>query len=277
MAALKHETYIRASGRFPRIDFPELQRYSPVMFYLAWRSISIKYKQTLIGIGWALLQPIATMVVFTVIFGKLANLPSEGVPYFMLTLTGILPWQLFSQAVTNSTDSVVNEKAMITKIYFPRLILPCAAVLASVTEFGIALLVLFGLMLVYRVSPGPYIWLSPLFILLALILAMGVGLWLSALNVRYRDVKYAVPFLLQLGWFVSPIGYSTHTVPADWRLAYMLNPMVSVIEGFRFCFLGGTFKLDWTAVLASTVFALLLFLGGLFFFRHTERTFADVI
>ena len=271
------EVIIKPKGSWPKIDFKELWRYREVIWFLSWRNISVKYKQTLIGIGWALLQPIASMVVFTVIFGELAKLPSANVPYSILTLTGVLPWQLFSQALGNCTESVVNEKSMVTKIYFPRLVLPLSAVLSSLVEFAIAACVLLGMMVYFRVSCGPYVWCAPLFVFWALLLAFGAGLWLSALNVRYRDVKYVVPFLLQLGWFLSPIGYSTQTIPEKWRLLYFLNPMASVIDGFRFALLGGSFRLDWRAFQLSMLFGLLLVVSGLFFFRRTEKTFADVI
>ena len=214
---------------------------------------------------------------FTVVFGGIANLSSEGVPYPVMTYAGVLPWSLFATSVTMSSQSVVSSSQRVTKVYFPRLVLPAASVITSTVDFLIAFVILIGLMAWYRIVPGVAILYLPLFVLLAIAASLGVSLWLSALDVRYRDVKYAVPFLTQLGIFVSPVGFSTTVIPEQWRLLYSLNPMVGVIDGFRWGLLGSTFTPDWAGLALSTSVVLIVLMGGALFFRKMERTFADVI
>ncbi len=270
------ETLISAKGPLLGINLPELWRYRDLFLTLTWRNILVHYKQTVVGVAWALIRPLLTMVVFTVIFGKLARFTSEGVPYPLLVMVGVLPWQLFASSLTESSQSVVAHASMITKIYFPRLVIPAAAVLSSLVDFLITAIIFVGLMAWYGVMPGARILMLPLFLLLALAAAFGAGIWLAALNVRFRDIRFIVPFLVQLGLYVSPVGFASTVVPERWQLLYSLNPMVGVIDGFRWCLLGQAVTLGhgfWVSVLI----VLLVLFGGLIFFSRMERTFADVI
>lgn len=259
------------------VDFKELWRYRELFGFLAWRDILIRYKQTAIGICWAVLQPVLTMIVFTVIFGRVAKLPSGGAPYSVMTFAALLPWQFFSNAMTQSSQSLVSSTNLITKIYFPRLIIPASATISGAVDFVIAFVILLGLMVWYKVSFGLLLLLLPMFFLIAFFAAFGVGLWLSALNVKYRDVKHVVPFLVRMGLFVSPVGFMSTVVPEKWRFVYSLNPMVGVIDGFRWCILGDQFKPYWPGFWASFVVVLVLLFSGTIFFRSTEKTFADII
>lgn len=268
---------IQRSRGIVSIDLPELFRYRELLLFLAWRDIVTRYRQTAIGIGWALIRPLLTMIVFTVVFGGIANLSSEGVPYPVMTYAGVLPWSLFATSVTMSSQSVVAGSQMVTKVYFPRLVLPASAVLTSTVDFLIAFVILIALMAWYGIVPGVAVLYLPLFVLLAIAASFGASLWLSALDVRYRDVKYAIPFLTQLGIFVSPVGFSTTVIPEQWRLLYSLNPMVGVIDGFRWGLLGSEFTPDWTGLALSTSIVVIMLTGGALFFRKMERTFADVI
>jgi lipopolysaccharide transport system permease protein len=258
------------------LNLREIWHYRELLYFLVWRDIKVRYKQTFLGATWAVLQPFLTMVVFSIFLGYLAKMPSDGLPYPLFTYTALLPWQLFAYALTEASNSVVNNQRVITKIYFPRLIVPLASVLSGLVDFGIAFVVLLGMMLFYQV---PLTWrlvaLPPL-ILLALASALAVGLWLSALNVQYRDVRYVLPFLAQFWFFMTPIAYPTSLVPEAWRPLYALNPMVGVVEGFRWALLGTDTQVGPVLVI-SIVAVTLLLVGGLFYFRRLEFTFADVM
>lgn len=271
------ERIIRPRKGLARINFAELWRYRELFGFLTWRDILVRYKQTAIGITWAVVRPVLTMVVFTVIFGRLAKLPSGGIPYPILTFAALLPWQFFANALTESSNSVVASSSMISKIYFPRLIIPFAAVVSGMVEFLISCCILAGMMIWYKVPVTFAILWLPLFLMLAFLCALGIGLWFSALNVEYRDVRYIVPFLVQFGLYVSPVGFSSAIVPAKWRLLYSLNPMVGVIDGFRWALLGTKDTLYMPGLYLSILMVLVLFVSGIFFFKRMERTFADII
>ena len=259
------------------IDLNELWRYRELFFFLAWRDVLVRYKQTYLGIAWAILQPFLTMVVFTVIFGKLGKFPSNGAPYPLVAFAALLPWQLFSNALTESSNSLVASANMISKIYFPRLIIPASAVISGIVDFACSIVILFFLMLYYRTAFTIELLLLPLFLLHATLSAFAVGVWLSALNVKYRDIKYVVPFLTRVGIYISPVAFLSNIVPERWRLLYDLNPMVCVIDGFRWCILGDAFRPNWQEFGVSTGAVLFLLISGMVYFRSTEKTFADVI
>lgn len=263
----------RTTGAF----FRELLRYRELFYFLAWRDILVRYKQTVIGVAWSVIRPLLTMLVFTVVFGRLAKLPSEGVPYPILVFSAMLPWQYFANAMQESSNSLIAESRLISKVYFPRLIVPTSSVIVSAVDFLISLALLGLLMLWYGFAPSPGILLMPFFFLLATLSALGVGYWLSALNVKYRDFRYIVPFLVQFGLYVSPVGFSSSVVPGRWRLLYSLNPMVGVIDGFRWCVQGTANSLYLPGFLISAVVSVLVFVSGVWFFRRTERFFADFI
>ncbi|CAM1381222.1 hypothetical protein FF3_01963 [Fretibacterium fastidiosum] len=263
----------RTTGAF----FRELLRYRELFYFLAWRDILVRYKQTVIGVAWSVIRPLLTMVVFTVVFGRLARLPSEGVPYPILVFSAMLPWQYFANAMQESSNSLIAESRLISKVYFPRLIVPTSSVIVSAVDFLISLALLGLLMLWYGFAPSPAILLMPFFFLLATLSALGVGYWLSALNVKYRDFRYIVPFLVQFGLYVSPVGFSSSVVPDRWRLLYSLNPMVGVIDGFRWCVQGTASSLYLPGFLISAAVSVLAFVSGVWFFRRTERFFADFI
>ncbi|MBR1671924.1 MAG: ABC transporter permease [Fretibacterium sp.] len=254
----------------------ELIHYRELFFFLAWRDIIVRYKQTAIGIVWSLIRPLLSMVIFTLVFGRVAKLPSEGVPYPILVYSAMLPWQYFSSALGTSAASLLNGGALVSKIYFPRLILPAASILLNAVDFLISFGLLCVLMLCYRFIPSPMIILLPLFFLPATLAALGLGCWFSALSVKYRDFQFVVPFMLQFGLFISPVGFSSSIIPERLRLLYSLNPMVGVIDGFRWC-IQGTTVLYLPAVFLSIVISLLVFLSGIWFFRRIERSFADFI
>ncbi len=254
----------------------DIWRYRELFFFLAWRDIAVRYKQTVIGVAWSLVRPFATMIAFTLVFGGLAKLPSHGVPYVLLVFAGLLPWQFFSAALVESSSSLLANAGMVSKVYFPRLIVPVSAVMVSVVDFLIAFVLLLPLMWWYRLMPDGTILTLPLFLALALGIALGAGLWFAALNVEYRDFRYIVPFIVQFGMFVSPVGFSGGIVPERWRTLYSLNPMVGVIEGFRWAIIPGQ-AIFWPSVAFSAVCAALLLLSGTWYFRRMERHFADVI
>ncbi len=264
------------SGLVP-IDFNELWGYRELLCFLTWRNVAVRYKQTVIGVAWAIIRPVLTMLVFTVIFGKVAKLPSDGTPYALLAIAGTVPWLFFSSSLTESSNSLVANAGMISKIYFPRLIMPAAAVLSSTVDFMISFGILIGMLAWYHVVPTSAIFALPLFFLLALGSALGTSLWLAALNVEYRDVRHVVPFLVQMGLYVSPVGFSSSIVPAQWRLAYCLNPMASVIDGFRWSLLGAKVPLYMPGLVLSSLVVVVILVGGLYYFRRMERTFADII
>ncbi len=265
------------AGRTEKQYWKDLWRYRELFYFLAWRDILVRYKQTAIGIAWALIRPFLTMVVFTVVFGNLAKLPSEGVPYPILVFSAMLPWQFFANALSECSNSLIGNANLISKVYFPRLIVPASAVIVSFVDFMISGIILLGLMAWYNFVPDWRILTLPLFIAIAFAAAMGGGLWLSSLNVKYRDFRYIVPFIVQFGLYVSPVGFSSTVVPEKWRLIYSLNPMVGVIDGFRWAILGSNSSIYWPGFSLSLLLVGLLFLSGIWYFRKTERTFADVI
>lgn len=271
-------TLIIEAGRSERHYWRDLWRYRELFYFLAWRDLLVRYKQTVIGIAWALLRPLLTMLVFTIVFGKLAKLPSEGgAPYPILVFAALLPWQFFSNALSEASNSLIGNANLISKVYFPRLIIPASSVITSFVDFLISGLILVGLMAWYRFLPDWRILTLPLFIALAFAAAMGFGLWLTALNVKYRDFRYVVPFIVQLGLYVSPVGFSSSIVPEKWRLLYSLNPMVGVIDGFRWAILGGKTEIYWPGFLLSVAIVVIALVSGVYYFRKTEKTFADVI
>jgi homopolymeric O-antigen transport system permease protein len=254
----------------------ELTEYWELLYFLVWRDVKVRYKQTFIGVAWAILQPLMTMMIFTVIFGNFAKLPSDGLPYPIFAFTALLPWNYFSQAISRSGLSLVGDSSLIRKVYFPRLIIPLAAVAAPLVDFFVSFLVLLMMMAWFGIAPSWGLLFLPLFLLLALMTALAVGLWLSPLNVRYRDVGHTIPFLLQFWMYASPVAYSISLIPAKWRLLYSLNPMAGVIEGFRWALLGKESPAFAVMALSAAIIAALL-LGGIVFFKRTERTFADII
>jgi len=254
----------------------ELWHYRELLYFLTWRDIKIRYKQTVLGVAWAVLQPLITMVIFSVIFGQFAKLPSDGIPYPVFSFAALLPWGLFSGALQRAGTSLVANANLITKVYFPRLVIPMSAVAAGLVDFVISFVVLLGLMLYYKISPTWMILTIPLFVLLAILTALAVSLWLSALNVKYRDVQYMIPFLIQAWMYASPVAYSADLVPTGpWRILYGLNPLAGVIQGFRWALLGGNPPDELLAV--SVTIVLLLLVSGFYYFRRMERTFADVV
>lgn len=265
------------AGRTESQYWKDLWRYRELFYFLAWRDILVRYKQTFIGIAWALIRPFLTMVVFTIVFGQLAKLPSQGAPYPILVFAAMLPWQFFANALSECSNSLISNANLISKVYFPRLIIPTSAVVVSFVDFMISGIILLGLMAWYNFVPSWRILTLPLFILIASAAAMGAGLWLAALNVKYRDFRYIVPFIVQFGLYISPVGFSSNIIPEKWRLLYSLNPMVGVIDGFRWAILGSQTKLYWPEFILSLAFVLLLFVSGIWYFRKMERYFADVI
>ena len=254
----------------------ELWEYRELMFFLIWRDLKVRYKQTVLGVLWAILQPLLTMVIFSVIFGQLAKMPSDGIPYPLFSYAALLPWQLFSRGLSDASGSLVGAQSMITKIYFPRLLLPVSAVVSGLVDFAIAFFVFFGLMYIYHYHLTVNVLFLPVFMLLALMTAMAVGLWFSALNVKYRDVKYVVPFLLQVWLYVTPIAYSAKIIPEKWQLLYGLNPLAGVVNGFRWALLGQKITLD-PLVYVSAVMVTVLLVTGVIYFQRMEQTFADVV
>ncbi len=265
------------AGRTEGHYWKDLWRYRELFYFLAWRDILARYKQTVIGVAWALIRPFLIMVVFTIIFGKLAKLPSDNVPYPILVFAALLPWQFFANAFAQAGDSLVSNANLISKVYFPRLVVPTSAVIVGFVDFLISGVILVGLMLWYGFAPDWRVLTLPAFIFIAFAAAMGAGLWVAALNVKYRDFRYIVPFVVSLGLYISPVGFSSSIVPESWRLVYSINPMVGVIDGFRWAILGGDTPLYWPGFLVSLVLVSLLLVTGVMYFRKTERTFADVI
>jgi lipopolysaccharide transport system permease protein len=258
------------------LDLKKIWLYRELLYFLAWRDIKVRYKQTVLGVTWAILQPIMTMIVFSIFFGYLSQMSSDGVPYPIFTYAALLPWQLFAQALNASANSLVFNKQLITKVYFPRLIMPFSSVSVGLVDFCLSFIVLLGLMYYYGISPTVAIIVLPLFILLTIITALAVGLWLAALNVQYRDVQHTIPFLTQFWLFATPIVYCSSIVPEPWRNLYALNPMVGVVNGFRWALLGQSTPLDTTFVISLVVICLLL-ISSLIYFKRMERTFADVV
>ncbi len=272
-----HKLIIEA-GRAERHYWADLWRYRELFYFLAWRDILVRYKQTAIGVVWAMLRPFLTMVVFTVVFGKLGKFPTEGsAPYPIMVFAAMLPWQFFANSLSEASNSLVGNANLISKVYFPRLIIPSSAVITSFVDFLISGAILVALMLWYRFVPGWRLLALPLFTVMAFAAAMGVGLWLTALNVKYRDFRYIVPFIVQFGLYISPVGFSSSVVPEKWRMLYSVNPMVGVIDGFRWAILGGDVRIFWPGFTVSNGLVLLSLTTGIWYFRKTEKKFADLI
>jgi len=275
---MANQKLIIEAGRIERHYWRDLWRYRELFYFLAWRDILVRYKQTILGIAWAILRPFLTMVVFTVVFGRLAKLPADGgVPYAIMVYAAMLPWQFFSNSFTESSNSLIANANLISKIYFPRLIIPTSSVITSFVDFLISAVILVGIMFWYQFMPTWRMVTVPLFVLIAFAASMGAGLWLTALNVKYRDVRYIVPFVAQFGLYISPVGFSSNIVPDQYRLLYSLNPMVGVIDGFRWAILGEASQIYWPGFMLSLVVVVLLLVSGIRFFRKTEKKFADVI
>lgn len=268
--------FLRPSRGWTALNLGDLWRYRELVYFLTWRDVIVRYKQTVLGAAWAVLQPLINMVVLTIIFGNFAKMPTDGIPRPIFTFAALLPWGLFAKALTDSGRSMLANRSMITKVYFPRLIIPLASVLGGVVDFLIQFVILIGMMVFFNFVPTANVWTLPFFLLLALMTALGFGLWLSALNVLYRDVGYILPFLTQLWMLVTPVAYSTRVVPEQWKALYALNPMVGVVEGFRWALLGADPPSAITLA-ASTGISLVLLVTGMYYFRRMERTFADMV
>jgi lipopolysaccharide transport system permease protein len=269
-------TVIEPSPGWGVLKLAELWDYRELLYFLIWRDVKVRYKQTVLGAAWAVIQPFATMVVFSIFFGKLGQIPSDGIPYPIFTYTALLPWTFFANGLSQSSNSLVGSANLITKVYFPRLVMPLSGVLTGLIDFAIAFVVLLGMMLFYGMEPtAAVIWL-PFFLLLALVTALGMGLWLSALNVQYRDIRYVVPFLIQVWLFATPVAYPSSLLSEPWRTLYGLNPMAGVVEGFRWALLDGT-PPGAAMLAASSGAAILLVVSGLYYFRRMEKSFADVV
>ena len=268
---------LRPTRGWGALNLGDLWAYRELIYFLTWRELKVRYKQTVLGAGWAILQPVLSMVVFSVFFGGLLRVSSDGLPYPIFSYTALLPSGVFSKALTDAGRSMVTNRAMITKIYFPRLVIPLSSVLGGVVDFLIAFLVLLAMMWYFHITPTIGVWALPLLLLLALVTALGVGLWLSALNVLYRDVGYILPFLTQLWFYVTPIVYSSSEIPERWRLVYALNPLTGVVEGFRWALLGTQQTTSGAMIAVSAAIAVFILISGMFYFRRMERTFADMV
>ena len=265
------------AGRTERHYWRDLWRFRELFYFLAWRDVLVRYKQTVIGVLWAVLRPFLTMLVFTLVFGEFAKLPAGNAPYPILVFAALLPWQFFANAFSEAGNSLIANANMISKIYFPRLIVPTSAVIVCFVDFLISFAVLIALMGWYHFLPDWRILTLPLFVLMAFAAAMGTGLWVAALNVKYRDFRYIIPFVVQIGLYVSPVGFSSAIVPDQWRLLYSLNPMVGVIDGFRWAIIGGDTALYWPGFMLSLLLIFAMLISGVAYFRRTEKSFADVI
>jgi lipopolysaccharide transport system permease protein len=274
---MSHSRLTIEAGKAEQHYWADLWRYRELFYFLAWRDILVRYKQTVVGVLWAVLRPILTTAVFVFVFGRLAKMPSEGVPYPVLVFAAMLPWQFFASALTEASNSLVGNANMISKIYFPRLIVPASAIIVALTDFLISLGILAVLMLWYGVAPTWHLLLLLPLTGVAFLAAFGAGLWLAALNVEYRDFRYVLPFIVQFGLYISPVGFSSSIVPEKWRLLYSINPMVGVIDGFRWAITGAASTIHWPGFAVSMFLVVLIALGGLWYFRKTERAFADVI
>lgn len=277
MSDLSQEELIIEAGRTESQYWKDLYRYRELFYFLSWRDILVRYKQTVLGIAWAVIRPFLTMVVFTIVFGKLAKLPSEGAPYPILVFSAVLPWQFFANALSETSNSLIGNANLISKIYFPRLIIPASSVITSFVDFLISAIILVALIIWYQFVPGWRVVTLPFFVAIAFAASMGCGLWLAALNVKYRDFRYIIPFIVQFGLFISPVGFSSSIIPGRWRMLYSLNPMVGVIDGFRWAIIGGETSVYWPGFLLSLLLVLILLITGIWYFRRTERTFADII
>lgn len=277
MTIESHEIVLEA-GRAERNYWRDLWRYRELFQVLAGRDVAVRYKQTVIGIVWAVMRPFLTMLIFTIIFSRIAKLPSEGeAPYALMVLAGLLPWTFFSTALGDASLSLVTNSNLISKVYFPRLIIPTATIVVSFVDLLISFVILVAMMVWYRFAPTVNILALPLFVILAFLTSLGPGLWITALNVKYRDFRYIIPFMLQFGLYVSPVGFSSTAVPEQWRLLYSLNPMVGVIDGFRWCILGGNSHIYWPSLVSTAVITVFFLWLGIRQFRKMEKTFADLI
>ena len=267
---------IEPPGKWWNLRFPDLWQYRELLYFLIWRELKVRYKQTALGVFWAILQPFLTMVIFSLVFGRFAQLPSDGFPYPIFTFVGLLPWQLFSRALSDASQSIVSNQQMVSKIYFPRIFLPASTVLASLVDFAIAFIILLGMMAYYGIAPTWRILVLPVFIVAAIFSALSVGMWLSAVNVQYRDIKYITPFIVQFWLYATPVAYSSSLFPEIWRPFLGLNPMAGVVDGFRWALLGQQIE-STPLIYISLVTILVLLVGGLAYFQKMEQTFADVI
>ena len=273
--SVEHAFRVAPARGWQPVAFSELWQYRELAYFLVWRDLKVRYKQTVLGVAWAVVQPLVTVLIFSVVFGRIADLPSDAVPYPVFTLAALLPWQLFSAAFNGAANSVVGSANLVTKVYFPRLIVPIAAVLATLADFGVWLLLMAAMLAWYGIVPTVHVVWLPLLVMVALLSALGVGLWVAALNVRYRDVRFLLPFVLQVWLFASPVAYSLELVPPEWRLLYGLNPLVGVVQGFRWAILGS--EAPGMLLVSSLVIAIVAMIGGAMYFRRTEDRFADLI
>ncbi len=276
MHAAPPELIIEA-GHTERNYWRDLFRYRELFYFLAWRDVLVRYKQTVIGVLWAVIRPLLQMVVFTIVFSRIAKLPAEGVPYPVMVFTAMLPWQLFATSLMEGSNSLITNSNLISKVYFPRLIVPASAVIVSFVDFAISMVLLAILMAIYKVWPGWPLLAVPAFTLMALLASAGAGTWLAALNVKYRDFRYVVPFIVQFGLYISPVGFTSTIVPEKWKIIYDLNPMVGVIDGFRWSIAGGKTPFPWQSLELSLITIAFFVVTGIWYFRKTERTFADII
>lgn len=269
------QTVIRPQKGWRLIDLKELREYKDLFYFLVWRDIKVRYAQSVLGVGWAVIQPVFTMIVFTIVFGKLAKIDSDGVPYAIFSFTALVPWTYFSTALTDASGSLIAGSGMLTKVYFPRIIIPMTPVLGKLVDFGIALLLLFGMMVWFKIMPTIWVLTLPLLILLMMFTATGLGMWLTALSIQYRDIKYGMSFAVRLLMYAAPVVYPASLIPDKYRLFYALNPMAGVIEGFRSALLG-TRPMPWDLIIVGSITAIVIAISGAFYFRRMERTFADV-
>ena len=277
MKEIKKNTTIIQAGKHDRQYLIDLWKYRELFYFLSWRDILVRYKQTVIGVAWSIIRPILTMIVFTIIFGKIAKLPSGNVPYPILVFVALLPWQFFANALQSSSNSLVSNAGMISKVYFPRMIIPASSIIVAFIDFLISLIILIVLMFWYRFVPDWRVVTIPLFLILAILLTLGAGFLISSLNVKYRDFQYIVPFIVQLGLYVSPVGFSSDIISQKWKIIYSLNPMVGIIDGFRWAFFGTQSNYLLLSIIFSIVIIILILFIGIWYFRKTERTFADRI
>jgi len=278
MSTLDKYELVLEKGRTERNYWKDLWRYRELFQVLAWRDVSVRYKQTVIGIAWAVLRPLLTMIVFTIVFGRIAKLPSiEGVPYSLLVFAGMLPWTFFSSALSDAANSLVANSNLISKVYFPRLIVPTATIVVTLVDFLISFSILVAMMIWYQFVPTWRICLLPVFVVLAFLASLGPSLWITSLNVKYRDFRYVIPFIVQFGLYISPVGFSSSVIPENWRVLYSLNPVVGIIDGFRWCILGARSEIYWPGQIASWSVILFFLWFGIRQFRKMEKSFADLI
>lgn len=270
-------TIVVEAGKTEKNYWRDLWRYRELFYFLAWRDILVRYKQTVIGIAWSVLRPLLTMIVFTVVFGKIAKLPSNGVPYAIFVYSAMMPWQFFSNSLSESSGSLIGNSNLISKVYFPRIIIPTSSVIVALVDFLISFILFFFILLWYNYMPAASIFAVPFFLLLSFCAAMGFGLWLCALTVEYRDFRYIVPFIVQFGLYISPVGFGSEVIPESWRRIYSLNPMAGVIDGFRWSISGDSCPVNMTCFMISAAVNVIILMSGIWYFRKTEKTFADVI